>query len=154
MQFRKRRSRCMLISIGLLAVFAIITAALILAFVGTRAYPPTVRKQICITYRGVVNISFACNFLNKMTSYFKSCIGKSVLWKWIKDFSQGSFCRAKGWQHYCFYRVAVPSVDDWRVSIAPGFILSLNHKLVSLCSYVCQSFVNHYRGTWQCHSMR
>ncbi len=56
MQFRKRCNRCTLISACLLAAITIIIAILIIVFVGVRAYPPTVRKQICITYRAVVNI--------------------------------------------------------------------------------------------------
>ncbi len=62
MQFRKRYNRCLLISVGLLAVLTIIIAVLIMVFVGVRAYPPTVGKQICLTYRSVVNIDLLVTF--------------------------------------------------------------------------------------------
>lgn len=67
MRFMKRYNRCLLIIVGLLAVFTIIVAILIILFIGVRAYPPAVWKQICITYRAVVNIGFARNVLNRDT---------------------------------------------------------------------------------------
>ncbi len=56
MQYSKNGNRCLLISVGLLAVFTFICSVVIVAFAVVRCFPWTPGKQICTTYIAVVSI--------------------------------------------------------------------------------------------------
>ncbi len=72
MQLKKYSSRCMLYSIGLLAVLAVFATVLTVALIGVQAYPAAARKQLCLDTvvtihhlqsKGILKSATFCNFL-------------------------------------------------------------------------------------------